>query len=501
MADAYIDLVSHTRVIQKLASIQALLEWDQQTKLPVKGADYRAEQITYLAGEIHRKKTDPRVGDWLGELESNGALSDLHSDVGANVRELRRQFDKNTKLPQSLVEEITKCAALGQQVWINARKENDFKQFAPYLKQMFELQRQVADSIGYEDCRYDVLLDDFEPGGKTREVAEVLDQLKSDLVPLVRSLVESSHQPDASLLNRSYAIEKQEEFARLASSKIGFDYDRGRLDVTHHPFCTELGPDDVRLTTRYDENYFNSAFFGTMHEAGHGMYEQGLRHDQYGLPTGKYCSLGIHESQSRMWENNVGRSESFWKYFFPLAQKHFPETLRDVDSSEFYRAVNHVQPSLIRVEADEATYNLHIIIRFELEQELLEDKLDIDDLPEVWNSRYEEYLGVVPPTDSEGVLQDIHWSAGLIGYFATYSLGNLYACQLIGCAENELGELADHFASGEFLPLLKWLNKNIHAQGASYRSNELVENVAGESINHVPLINYLKRKLEPIYNL
>ena len=498
---AYAQLTEHFATVKKLAAILATLEWDQQTMLPVKGSEYRAEQIEMLAGMVHQQKTDPRIPDWLEQVEAecnqNGTAD---PNVTANVKEIRRQFEKNSKLPESLVKELAKCAALGQQVWVEARKNDDFKKFEPCLQQMMELKRQEADAIGFEECRYDALLDDYEPGARTSEVAEVLNRLKQDLVPLVQKISESGKKTPTEILQREYPTQQQEQFTKYASQAIGFDYERGRLDQTHHPFCTELGPNDVRITTRYDERFFNPAFFGTLHEAGHGMYEQGLRADQYGLPTGSYCSLGIHESQSRMWENNVGRSLAFWKFMLPRAQQHFT-VLADIGAEQFYEAVNDVRPSLIRVEADEATYNLHIIIRFELEQALLNDELPVADLPETWNQMYQDNLGIEPSSDSKGVLQDIHWSAGLVGYFPTYSLGNLYSCQFFDVAERELGDQRGNFERGHFGELLAWLRTHVHQPGAGMTSRELLQSVTGQGIDHQSLITYLHNKLAPIYGI
>ena len=492
-------LCRHAKEIKYLESTNALLEWDQQTKLPASGGEYRAEQLTFLAGEMHRRSTDPAYGEMLEELSYSELVSDPNSDVGATVLELKHRFEKKSKLPQRLVQELARACSLGQQVWIEAREQDDFSKFAPILKQLFALKREEAEAIGYKDTPYDVLLDDYEPGATTREVAAVLAALKDELVPLTEAVRGSGYVPDISILRRSYPIAAQAEFGRLASAAIGFDYKRGRLDTTHHPFCTEMGPDDVRITTRYDASFFNSAFFGTLHEAGHGIYEQGLRSDQYGLPPGSYCSLGIHESQSRLWENLVGRSHAFWDRFFPQAQSYFPEALRGVSQNDFFAAVNDVRPSLIRVEADEATYNLHIIIRFQLEQAIIEGDLDTDDLPEAWNAKYQEFLGIQPESDANGVLQDIHWSAGLVGYFATYSLGNLYASQFFDAAESELGDLSQLFIKGEFNVLKEWLNKNVHQHGARYRSNLLGESVTGQGLSHQPLIRHLSDKLSAIY--
>ena len=394
LSDTYAELCQLIREKSYLKSTQSLLEWDQETLLPKKGGAYRANQIAFLAGEVHSRATSPRIGELLSDLESQSSQLDELQQV--SVSNLQREYERNVKLPHELVTALAHASAEGQQVWVQARKENRFAAFAPKLKEIFRLKREQADALGYEECRYDALLDEFEPGAKTKEVDEVLTALKDELVPLVAKVTASAHQPDVSFLKQTYPIDAQREFGRQASEKIGFDYNRGRLDVTFHPFCAEMGPDDVRITTRYDESYFNTSFFGTLHESGHGIYEQGLLGDFYGLPPGRYCSLGIHESQSRLWENQVGRSRGFWKHFFPIAQRHFPDALGDVELKSFVAAVNHVRPSIIRVEADEATYNLHIIIRFKLEQALLNDELETDDLPEAWNSHYEGIPGGLP---------------------------------------------------------------------------------------------------------
>lgn len=500
MQEQYEELCTVVRQDQYLESALHLLEWDQQTKLPPAGGSYRADQVTFLAGELHQRKTSERRGELLNSLLDSELATDPNSDSGATIRVLKREYDKKARLPHKLVEQLARAAAVGQQVWIEARKDDDFAKFAPNLEEIFRLKREEAEAVGYANEPYDALLDDYEPGAKTEEVAGVLDGLKNDLVPLLQEIAGSSTQVNTDVLRREFPIDQQDKFCRLASEKIGFDYSRGRLDVTHHPFCTELGPDDVRMTTRFDPNFFSSAFFGTLHEAGHGIYEQGLRADQYGLPSGKYCSLGIHESQSRLWENLVGRSRSFWDHFYEPAQQHFT-ALADVGVEDFYGPINAVGPSLIRVEADEATYNLHIIIRFELERELLNGDLQTSVLPEAWNSKYEQYLGVSSDSDADGVLQDIHWSAGLVGYFATYSLGNLYASQFFDRAQAELGDLDKLFAAGNFGPLKDWLNINVHQKGNCFPGEELGKLVAGEPLSHQPLIAHLRKKLQPIYQL
>ena len=405
-------LCSHAREAALLHSTQALLEWDERTKMPPAGGDYRAEQVSYLAGLVHRRQTDPVVGEYLAELSGSPLAADPHSNTGAVIRNLRRDYEKKTKLPQALVEELARLSVLGQQAWAEARKANDFARFQPLLEKTVELKKQEAAALGYDDVPYDPLLDDYEPGAKTAAVRRVLAELREQLVPLVAAIVESGRRPNLDIVHGHCPTAAQERFGLRVAEAIGFDFTAGRLDVTHHPFCTTIGPRDVRLTTRYHEDFFPSALFSTMHEAGHGIYEQGLRAELFGLPTGEAVSLGIHESQSRMWENLVGRSRSFWEYFYPEAQRTFPEALRDVPLDDFYFAINDVRPSLIRVEADEATYNLHVLVRFELEQALLLDELRVADLPAAWQEKYEQYLGIQSPTDADGVLQDVHWSAG-----------------------------------------------------------------------------------------
>lgn len=494
-------LCQHTRETALLESIEGLLGWDERTMMPPAGGEYRAEQMTYMAGLIHSRRTDPRLGDWLGELRTSPLAKERHSDAGATIRQLQREYEKKVKLPQKLVEELTRASVLGQQAWVEARRDNDFASFAPHVKKLFELKREQADALGHNGCPYDALLDDFEPGETTANVARVLEGLREELVPLVAEIAASSRRPEVDILTRRYPIAAQEAFGRQAAAQLGFDFSRGRLDITHHPFCSGMGPHDCRITTRYDEKHFPGAFFGTLHEAGHGIYDQGLRTELFGLPPGGYVSLGIHESQSRMWENFVGRSRPFWQHFFPSAKATFYEALGDVAEDDFFFAINDVRPSLIRVEADEATYNLHIIIRFELEQALINGEVKVADLPAAWSEMYQKYLGITPPSDADGCLQDIHWSAALIGYFATYSLGNLYSAQFFERADRELGGLAEQFARGEFGPLKDWLNHHIHRPGQCYTAAELVQNITGAPLSHQPLMRHLRGKLGPLYGL
>ncbi len=497
----YDRLCAHAREVALLSSTQSLLGWDERTKLPPAAGEYRAEQISYLAGLIHKKQTAPEVGHWLAELADSPLAADPHSDTGADILNQKRDYDRKTKLPQTLVEELARLSVLGQQLWVQARKANDFALFRPLLERTIELKRQEAAAIGYQDALYDALLDEYEPGAKTAEVARVLIGLREQLVPLVAEIAASPRRPDLDVLNRRFPIDLQEKFGRHVAEAIGFDFNEGRLDVTDHPFCSDMGPRDVRLTTRYDENFLPGALFSTLHEAGHGIYEQGLPPDRYGLPTGQAVSMGIHESQSRMWENFVGRSRPFWEHFFPQAQATFGDALADVSIDDFYFAINDVRPSLIRTEADEATYNLHILVRFELEQDLLEDNLCVADLPTAWNAKYRDYLGIESPTDSDGVLQDVHWSGGAFGYFPTYSLGNLYAAQLFEAAERDLGDMYKMFRRCEFVPLRDWLRTKVHSQARRYPAAELAQRVTGSLLSRDALLRHLRKKFSPLYDL
>jgi carboxypeptidase Taq len=494
-------LCTFVRETAILESIESQLGWDERTYMPAAAGAYRADQLTYLAGMIHQRRTHAQVGEWLADLRESELLRDSHSDEAATIRILLRDYEKRTKLPQRLVEELTKASVLGQQAWVTARHDNNFSAFAPHLKTLYALKREQAEAQGYREHVYDALLDDFEPGMTAAEVSRVLADLRTQLVPLVQQIQQSSRRPRAEILSGHFPAAQQEQFGKQMAAAMGFDFQRGRLDVTHHPFCSSMGPHDCRITTRYDESFFNSAFFGILHEAGHGMYDQGLRAEWYGLPPGSYLSLGIHESQSRMWENLVGRSQAFWEHAYPQLQTTFPAALSNVSLADFFFAINAVEPSLIRVEADEATYNLHIIIRFELEMALVSGDLPVNDLPGAWKEKYQQYLGIQPPNDADGCLQDVHWSAALIGYFPTYSLGNLYAAQFFQQADQDLGGLSAQFARGEFQPLLAWLRKHIHTRGHCYSASELVQLVTGAPLSSAPFMQTLSAKLKPLYNL
>jgi carboxypeptidase Taq len=520
--EAYEQLIRQARELAVLSSCSALLHWDEQTYMPRGGSAHRGEQMAHLAGLHHERATDPRFGELLAIVGGSDLVADPESPPAVNVRELRRNYERKTRLPRDLVEALARTTSLAQQEWIAARSEARFERFRPWLEKIIQLKRQeaaclrdVADSRVPGAALYDALLDDYEPGARSAELAVLFQALREELAPLVQTISEASARrardgqgsqggagahADA-ILRRAYPLDRQRVFGETVAAAIGFDFQRGRLDVTAHPFCTGIGPGDTRITTRYDEHQFSDAFFGILHEVGHALYEQGLPTEHFGTPMGEAVSLGVHESQSRLWENTVGRSRSFWMYWFPMARRVFHQALHDVTLDQFLAAVNHVAPSLVRVQADEVTYNLHIIIRFELELALLADELPISELPDAWNQKYSEALGVTPANHAEGCLQDIHWSAGLFGYFPTYTLGNLYASQLFAKARADLAGLDVAFARGDFGELLSWLRDNVHRHGQQYRPVSLIEHATGTKPDHRPLITALRQKYGELYGL
>lgn len=471
--------------------------------MPTGGNEHRANQLSLLAGVAHEWSTLPKIGELLDQLGDSELTDAADSDTAVNIREIRRTYDRSRKLPQRLVEEISRVTALAQHHWAEARSNSDFRAFAPWLEQIITLKREEAAAVGFAEGGepYDALLDEYEPGASSADVAAVFDALRQEVVPLLDAIKGARNVPSRALLSQHFPAAQQAMLGREAAAAIGFDFRKGRLDVTTHPFCSGFGPGDCRLTTRYDESFFSSAFFGTLHESGHGMYEQGLREDAFGTPLGCSVSLGIHESQSRMWENLVGRSRAFWQHFYPRAQQLFPDALSSSSLDDFHFAINAVSPSFIRVEADEVTYNLHIMLRFDLERDLISGKLKPNDVPEAWNSRFTSDFGITPANDTEGCLQDIHWSAGLLGYFPTYALGNMYASQFYAAAEAELGDLQQMFAKGEFMPLLDWLREHIHYHGQRFTASRLVEVVTGMSLSNKPLMQQLNARFRPLYGI
>lgn len=490
--------VAWERETALLESIQATLEWDERTGMPEAAGDYRADQITFLSGMIHQRRTHSEQAARIEQLSQSVSSELPDSDLAVTVRCLQRDLIRRQKLPLELVQATTKAIVLGQQAWSIARPKHDFASFLPHLQTIVSLKREEAQRLAIDDSPYNGLLDGYEEGAREADLAEMFTKLCASLVPIVAEAAESSRRKARKIEGKVFEIEQQRLFNRTVAAAIGFNFKAGRLDETHHPFCTTLGPRDCRILTRYQSSDLMSGLFSTLHEAGHGMYEQGLPPDVFGLPLGSYASLGIHESQSRLWENAVGRSEPFWRWCLPIAKKHFPLALQSERPEDLYAQVNQVAPSLIRVEADEATYNLHIAIRFDLERSLIHGQLAPRDLPDAWSEAYQRYLGISPAHHGEGVLQDVHWSAGLFGYFPTYTLGNLYAAQLIDTASKEIGKLETLFQQGEFLPLLQWLRQHIHRHGKRYLPGELVHRITGQPISAEPFLAYLRLKLQNV---
>ncbi|MBM3981642.1 MAG: carboxypeptidase M32 [Planctomycetes bacterium] len=500
--EAYAELVRRAKELGVVNSCAAALGWDHQTYMPPKGVVLRGEQLSFLASLAHQKLTDPKVGELLSAVEGSELVRDPECDAGANVRELRRAYDRATKLPPALVEELSRVTTEAQQVWELAKKKNDYASFRPLLGRVVELKRQEADAVGYQHHRYNALIEEYEPGTTVAELKALFAGLTAELAPLVQKIAAATKRPDTTVLAREFPIDRQKVFAEAAAVAIGFDFGAGRLDTTAHPFCSGFGPGDCRITTRYNPHFFNEAFFGVLHETGHAMYEQGLPAAHFGTPLGAACSFGIHESQSRLWENQVGRGRPFWDHFYPRLRQTFPTALADVDADTFFFAINDVRPSLIRVEADEATYNLHIALRFELEQALLSGDLTVADLPGAWNERFEALFGLKVPDDARGCLQDIHWSFGGIGYFPTYTLGNLYAAQLMDAAKRDLGAgLDDDFRRGDYRRLKHWLGMHIHQHGQRFRAGELCRRATGAPLSPQPFLSYLNEKFGALYGV
>ncbi len=487
--------------IYDLNAAVAVLGWDQQTYMPEGGSPARALQLSTLSMIAHDKFVSDEFGAALEAARQETVGLDPDSDEVRIVARIRREFDKQRKVSSEWVGEFSRVTALAHPVWQKARAESDFAQFRPALEGVVKLRRAYADFFRPYEHVYDPLLDDFEPRLTTAEVKSVFTQLRQEQVALVRAIAERGRPVDDSILHRPYDVQKQWDFGVEVAKKMGFDFERGRQDKSTHPFTTAFSIDDVRITTRFDPDYFASALFSTMHESGHALYEQGVSHSLARTPLATGASYAIHESQSRMWENFVGRSHAFWVAFFPRLQQIFPENLHGARLDDFYRGINKVEPSLIRVEADEATYNLHIMLRFEIEIALMEGSLAVADLPGVWNTRMQEYLGLTPPNDALGVLQDIHWSGGSLGYFPTYALGNLVAAQLWEKAVKDMPDLERQIEKGEFGGLLAWLRENVHRHGAKFEPMDLLKRVTGRALTPDPYVRYLKAKFSQVYGL
>jgi carboxypeptidase Taq len=487
--------------ITDLGYVTHLLEWDQQTMMPQRGGPGRAEALATIRRMSHKRFTDDEIGRLLDEAEGSLNGSPFESDAASLVRVTRRRWEKACRVPSELAAEQARAASLGQEAWIKARAESDFAAFIPSLERNLELTRRYIACFDGFDCAYDILLDDYEPGVRTAAVSQLFAELKSELVPLIAMLSEERERVDASCLHGRFGAEQQRRLASRVVELMGFDASGWRMDTAVHPFATSFGTHDVRITSRWDETYWPTGLYGAMHECGHGLYEAGVAPALERTPVGRPDSLGLHESQSRLWENMVGRGRPFASVLAPLLGECFGGELASLEADRLYCAVNRIQPSFIRVEADEATYSLHVILRFELEQDLIEGRLAVSDLPEAWNARFKAYLGLDVPDDAHGVLQDVHWSMGSIGYFPTYALGNLIAGQLWERARRDVPGLDERLAAGDLAPLREWLRQHIHCHGAKFAMPELLERVVGGPIAVAPFLSYLKEKLSGVYGL
>jgi carboxypeptidase Taq len=468
-----------------VSSAASVIGWDQETYLPDAGHAWRADQLAWLSEKAHELGTSSAWGDALAEAESNG-------EAPALLAVMRRDYDRATKLPGELVAREAQASSLAKQAWAEARKKSDFPSFAPHLETLLGIAREKADRWGYKREAYDALIDTYERDATAAEISALFEVLRPRLRDLAAAAVEKSDAQDAKLPPGPYPVAAQQAFNAKIAASLGFDFHAGRIDTTSHPFCTTLGPRDVRLTTRYDENDFTSSLFGVMHEAGHGLYEQGLPGPEFGLPSGEAASLGIHESQSRLWENHVGRSWPFWEKWLPVAAEHFPQ-LAKVELADFIAAIHRAEFSYIRVEADEATYDLHILLRFGLERRLVSGELAVKDVPAAWNESFEDLFDMTPPDDARGCLQDIHWSMGGLGYFPTYTLGNLNAAQLFAAATAD-ESIAAGVAKAEYAPLLAWLRKHVHSKGAVMTPAEIVKEATGKEPSSEAHLAHLARR-------
>jgi carboxypeptidase Taq len=493
-------LKAELREIVDIHRAIGVLDWDQKTHMPPKGAAGRAESLAVLEQHSHARFTARKLGDLIRSAEDAVSGLDRDGDEFNLVRVIRRDYDRQARIPGELVSELARTRTLANSVWEVARRENDYAAFAPWLQKNVELSRRLAEHLGYQEHPFDALVDRAEPGMTTASVREIFGKLRPALVELVHSITPQVESVDDGPLHRFFDEQAQEKLCFDVSRRFGYDFTRGRLDRTVHPFETSFGRDDVRITTRFSEHFLPMALMGTMHETGHALYEQGIGESLDCTLLDHGVSAGVHESQSRLWENYVGRSLPFWHFYYPMVQSTFPDALGDIDVAAFYRAVNKVHPSLIRVEADEVTYCLHIMLRFELEIALFDGDLSTKDAPEAWNNAVREYVGITPPTDTEGILQDVHWT-GRFGGFQGYALGNIIAAQLWDAIRLAIPDLDDRLRSGEFATLLSWLRTNVHRHGRKFDPADLVRRATGAPLSTEPYLRYLRGKFGEIYTL
>jgi carboxypeptidase Taq len=492
----YKDYKNHCSKIADIAFSISLLNWDQEVMMPKKSAERRAQQVATLAGIHHELSTDKDFGNLLTILNK----SELTDEESRNVKETLKEFNRNKKYTTDFVQLMSKTISKAFNAWQEAKSKNDFKLFAPFLSELVDLKRQECEIIGYKEHPYDAMLDLYEPNCTVKDLDVLFTDVRKQMVPFVKEIAQAP-QNNNQLLYQEYDTNKQLKFTEDLLNQMGYDFDAGRQDLSTHPFTTNFSATDVRVTTRVSENDLSEIMWSSIHEGGHALYEQGLKDENYGLPAGSYLSLGIHESQSRLYENNVGRSLGYWKFNFKNLENYFPTQLKNYNAEDFYKAMNIVKPSLIRTNADELTYHFHILIRYEIEKDLIAGNIKVTDLPTVWNAKYKEYLNIDVPNDGEGVLQDIHWSHGSFGYFPTYSIGSFYAAQFFNQAKKEIPNIEKQIENGDLKALLNFLRENIHKNGRLFASDELCLNITGEKLNFKYFMDYAKNKYSKLYNL
>jgi carboxypeptidase Taq len=491
----------YIKKIKNYEEAVGVLQWDLRTGAPRKGMDSRAEVIGMLSTEMFKLSISDEMGQYIEKFTQPEKFASLDPTDQKIVIECQKEYERSVRIPAEDYEAYVVLTAQSESVWEEAKEASDYQRFQPYLEKIIDYNQQFIQLWGMKETPYDTLLDIYEPGMTAAKLDQVFGELRQKLVPLVSAIQESAHKPNTDFLHHSFDQEKQREFSIFILEQMGYDFRAGRLDKSAHPFATGLSPGDVRITTNFYPNDISFSLFSSIHEGGHALYEQNISRDLEGTLLCTGTSMGIHESQSRLWENMIGRSESFWKRYYTDLQKHFPDAFSQTELQDFYRAVNEVKPSLIRIEADELTYNLHIMIRYELEKMLFNGDLRAADLPEAWNAKYKDYLGIVPPNHREGVLQDVHWSAGLFGYFPSYALGNMYAAQMMNTMKQEMPDMDQLVAGGKLSPLKDWLSEKIYRFGKLQTPGEIIKNVSGEELNPTYMVQYLEQKYRKIYQI
>lgn len=487
--------------LQALGVVSAIASWDLETQMPKRGAEYRGWALSIISKLSHEKLTSEEVGKFLNYFREESVLGKLTKIDRAIVREIGKSYDREKKIPTKLVQELSELTAKSHVIWAESKKNNEYKKFAPHLERIFSIKKEMTEYIGYKDTPYNALIDMYEPGITVSELDKIFENLKAELIPFIKKIKDSQTVINSTFINKDFSHEKQILLSKDLLTYIGYDFDRGRLDESNHPFTIGIGPDDVRVTTHIKTSNILSNIGSTIHEGGHALYELGIDPSLSKVGLGSGVSLGIHESQSRLYETVIGQSLSFWKGYFPKLKTFFPDQLENIDVESFYKAINIVQPSFIRVDSDEVTYNFHIIIRYEIEKALLENKINVEDIPTVWNEKMEKYLGVKPKTDTEGALQDVHWSWGAIGYFPTYTIGNICAAQFFNTMKNQILDVEEKISKGDLLTVKNWLCENIHRYGSIEEPSSIIQRVCNEPINAKYFVNYIKEKYTNIYKL